>query len=149
MSRPKPQKAPELMAVFSNFNIGVPQLYAHVDRIKAMQLGVEVQDVFDTMQTYLGLDLRQRLQPLRTHLRGDRAGRHAVPLESRRYPEAPGPQFDRRDGAARRSRQHKPNDRAGFGAALQRLPQRRPQRRAGAGLFIRAGASRDRPDTRR
>ena len=40
--------------MFSNFNIGVPQLYAHVDRTKAMQLGVEVQDVFDTMQTYLG-----------------------------------------------------------------------------------------------
>jgi multidrug efflux pump len=32
----------------------VPQLYAHIDRIKAMQLGVEVQDIFDTMQTYLG-----------------------------------------------------------------------------------------------
>src|ERR1700744_3145270 len=50
----KAAKAPELMAVFSNFNIGVPQLYAHLDRIKAMQLGVEVQDVLDTMQTYLG-----------------------------------------------------------------------------------------------
>ncbi len=50
----KARKTPELMAVFSNFNIGVPQLYAHVDRIKAMQLGVEVQDIFDTMQTYLG-----------------------------------------------------------------------------------------------
>ena len=50
----KAAKAPGLARVFSNFSIGVPQLYAHVDRIKAMQLGVEVQDVFDTMQTYLG-----------------------------------------------------------------------------------------------
>jgi multidrug efflux pump len=50
----KARKTPELMGVFSNFKIGVPQLYAHLDRIKAMQLGVEVQDVFDTMQTYLG-----------------------------------------------------------------------------------------------
>ena len=50
----KAAKTPELAGVFSNFNIGVPQLYAHLDRIKAMQLGVEVQDVFDTMQTYLG-----------------------------------------------------------------------------------------------
>src|SRR6202012_4076105 len=50
----KARKTPELAGVFSNFNIGVPQLYAHLDRIKAMQLGVEVQDVFDTMQTYLG-----------------------------------------------------------------------------------------------
>ena len=50
----KAAKTPQLMAVFSNFNIRVPQLEAHVDRIKAMQLGVEVQDIFDTMQTYLG-----------------------------------------------------------------------------------------------
>ncbi len=50
----KARKNPALMAVFSNFSIGVPQLFAHVDRIKAMQLGVEVQDIFDTMQTYLG-----------------------------------------------------------------------------------------------
>ena len=50
----KAAKTPELMAVFSNFNIRVPQFEAHVDRIKAMQLGVEVQDIFDTMQTYLG-----------------------------------------------------------------------------------------------
>jgi multidrug efflux pump len=50
----KARKTPQLMGVFSNFNIGVPQLHAHLDRIKAMQLGVEVQDVFDTMQTYLG-----------------------------------------------------------------------------------------------
>jgi multidrug efflux pump len=50
----KAAKTPELMAVFSNFNIRVPQLEARIDRIKAMQLGVEVQDIFDTMQTYLG-----------------------------------------------------------------------------------------------
>jgi len=50
----KAAKTPGLMMVFSNFNIRVPQLEAQVDRIKAMQLGVEVQDIFDTMQTYLG-----------------------------------------------------------------------------------------------
>ncbi|MEJ0027149.1 MAG: multidrug efflux RND transporter permease subunit [Rhizomicrobium sp.] len=45
---------PALVGVFSNFNIGVPQLYADLDRTKAQQLGVNVQDVFDAMQTYLG-----------------------------------------------------------------------------------------------
>ena len=50
----KAWKTPELTGVFSNFNIGVPQLFAHLDRTKAQQLGVNVQDVFDTMQTYLG-----------------------------------------------------------------------------------------------
>jgi multidrug efflux pump len=50
----KAAKDPALQGVFSNFNTGMPQLFAHVDRIKAQQLGVDVQDVFDTMQTYLG-----------------------------------------------------------------------------------------------
>jgi len=50
----KARQRPELAGVFSGFNIGVPQLYADLDRTKAMQLGVDVQDVFDTMQTYLG-----------------------------------------------------------------------------------------------
>jgi multidrug efflux pump len=50
----KARKNPALAGVFSNFNVGVPQLYADLDRTKAMQLGVNVQDVFDTMQTFLG-----------------------------------------------------------------------------------------------
>jgi multidrug efflux pump len=48
------RSTPELAAVFSSYNIGVPQLYADLDRTKAMQLGIDVQSVFDTMQIYLG-----------------------------------------------------------------------------------------------
>ena len=50
----KARANPALAGVFSNFAIGTPQLYANLDRTKAMQLGVNVQDVFDAMQTYLG-----------------------------------------------------------------------------------------------
>jgi multidrug efflux pump len=50
----KASRDPALAGVFSNFSIGVPQLFAHLDRTQAQQLGVDVQDVFDTMQTYLG-----------------------------------------------------------------------------------------------
>jgi multidrug efflux pump len=50
----KAAKDPALQGVFSNFNTGMPQLFARLDRTKAQQLGVDVQDVFDTMQTYLG-----------------------------------------------------------------------------------------------
>jgi multidrug efflux pump len=50
----KAAQTPELAGVFSGFNIGVPELTAKLDRTRAMQLGVDVQDVFDTMQTYLG-----------------------------------------------------------------------------------------------
>ncbi len=39
---------------FSGFNINVPQLYANLDRTKAAQLGIPINDVFQTMQIYLG-----------------------------------------------------------------------------------------------
>jgi multidrug efflux pump len=47
-------KTPELAGVFSSYKISSPQIYADLDRTKAAQLGVDVQDVFDTMQIYLG-----------------------------------------------------------------------------------------------
>ncbi|MEP4190286.1 MAG: efflux RND transporter permease subunit, partial [Sneathiella sp.] len=45
---------PELTGIFSSFNINVPQLYADLDRTKAQQLGLSVEEVFRTMQIYLG-----------------------------------------------------------------------------------------------
>jgi hydrophobe/amphiphile efflux-1 (HAE1) family protein len=50
----KAMQAPQLAGVFSSYKINVPQLNVDLDRTKAMQLGVDVQDVFDTMQIYLG-----------------------------------------------------------------------------------------------
>jgi multidrug efflux pump len=52
----KARQAPELnpFTVYSLYNIAVPQLNVDLDRTKAQQLGVNVQDVFDTMQIYLG-----------------------------------------------------------------------------------------------
>ena len=40
--------------VLSTFSAGVPQLMVEVDRVKARQLGVDVNDVFSTLQGYLG-----------------------------------------------------------------------------------------------
>jgi multidrug efflux pump len=45
---------PKLAGVFSSYTINQPQLFVDLDRTKAQQLGVDVQDVFDTMQIYLG-----------------------------------------------------------------------------------------------
>ncbi|MGI9321291.1 MAG: efflux RND transporter permease subunit [Thiogranum sp.] len=50
----KAYAAPELTGVFSNYKINVPQLYADVDRTKAKQLGLNIREVFDAMQVYLG-----------------------------------------------------------------------------------------------
>ncbi|HEX4646619.1 MAG TPA: multidrug efflux RND transporter permease subunit, partial [Verrucomicrobiae bacterium] len=43
-----------LAGVFSTFTVNVPQLDADIDRIKAKQQGVPLENLFDTMQVYLG-----------------------------------------------------------------------------------------------
>jgi len=50
----KAYKDPALARVYSNYNINVPQLFANLDRTKAVQLGIPVEEVFRTMQIYLG-----------------------------------------------------------------------------------------------
>ena len=44
----------ELAGLFSSFDVNVPQIDSHVDREKAKTYGIPLNDVFDTMQVYLG-----------------------------------------------------------------------------------------------
>jgi len=50
----KAYQDPALVQVYSNYNVNVPQLFANLDRTKAVQLGIPVDEVFRTMQIYLG-----------------------------------------------------------------------------------------------
>ena len=50
----KANAAPELTGVFSSYKINVPQLDADLDRTRAMQLGLQVDEVFEAMQINLG-----------------------------------------------------------------------------------------------
>ena len=50
----KAYQTPELAGLYSSWEVNVPQLHANIDRTKANQLGVQVSDVFDAMQSYLG-----------------------------------------------------------------------------------------------
>ena len=113
-----------------SYQVNVPQLYADIDRTKARQLGVaghrRVRDAADLSR----LALRQRLQQVRPHLFGARAGRRAVPRARRRHRPAQGALGH----AARWCRssallQVQAERRAGARDALQRLPRRRHQRR--------------------
>jgi hydrophobe/amphiphile efflux-1 (HAE1) family protein/NodT family efflux transporter outer membrane factor (OMF) lipoprotein len=45
---------PELAGAFSTFTVNVPQLDAEIDRVKAKAQGVPLQNLFETMQIYLG-----------------------------------------------------------------------------------------------
>jgi hydrophobic/amphiphilic exporter-1 (mainly G- bacteria), HAE1 family len=48
------RKRPELIGVNSPFSAAVPQIYADVDRDKVLKQGVAVEDVYQTMQAFLG-----------------------------------------------------------------------------------------------
>ena len=50
----KARATPELAGVFSNYQVNVPQIQADVNRIKAKEHGVDLHDVFETLQVYLG-----------------------------------------------------------------------------------------------
>ncbi|MGC3981092.1 MAG: multidrug efflux RND transporter permease subunit [Steroidobacteraceae bacterium] len=50
----KAAQDPALAGVYSNYQINVPQLNVNVDRVKVKQQGVQLTDVFQTLQAYLG-----------------------------------------------------------------------------------------------
>jgi multidrug efflux pump len=50
----KGNQTPGLAGVFSTFTVNVPQLDADVDRVKAKTQGVPLQNLFETLQIYLG-----------------------------------------------------------------------------------------------
>jgi multidrug efflux pump len=50
----KGNSQPGLVGLFSSFSANQPQLYVDVDRIKAKKQGVALNDVFETLQVYLG-----------------------------------------------------------------------------------------------
>jgi multidrug efflux pump len=50
----KARQAPELAGVFSTYEVSVPQIEADVNRVKAKEHGIALNDVFETLQVYLG-----------------------------------------------------------------------------------------------
>ncbi len=50
----KARQQPELVGVFSNYEVSVPQIQADVNRVKAKEHGIALNDVFETLQVYLG-----------------------------------------------------------------------------------------------
>ncbi|AFC87476.1 efflux RND transporter permease subunit [Frateuria aurantia] len=50
----KSRKVPELAGLFSSYRVTVPQVNADIDREKAKAEGVDLGDVFQTLQAYMG-----------------------------------------------------------------------------------------------
>jgi hydrophobe/amphiphile efflux-1 (HAE1) family protein len=47
-------QAPGLASVFTTFNTRTPKIYADIDRVRAEMLGVNADDIFKTLEVYLG-----------------------------------------------------------------------------------------------
>ena len=71
------QSQSALQRVSTSFRATAPQLRVEVDRIKAQTLHVSVDQVFATLATYLGLDLRRAVQQVRPRVPGLCPGRRA------------------------------------------------------------------------
>ena len=125
---------PGLVGLFTSFRATQPQLYVDVDRTKAKALGVSLDDVFNTLQVYLGSayvnDFTRFGRNWQVNVQAD-AG---VPHPAGGHRQTQGPQPRRRDGAAgdaaRRARHDRPGDRQ----PLQHVPVGRGQRQHGAGV---------------
>ena len=127
-----------LEGVFSTFTVNVPQLDADIDRVKAKEQGVPLQNLFETMQIYLApftsmtstvLAARTKSSPRRTLLSRPCRGHPRLKTRNDRGP----------DGAAGRRGQGDRNPRPRPRHALQRLSRRRNQRRPRPRLQLRPG----------
>ena len=76
----------ELQGVFNGSRVGTPWLYLDIDRSQCLALGVQVSDIFNTLQYYLGSYLRQQLQRVRPHLAGQCPGRPTFSRSGGRHP---------------------------------------------------------------
>jgi len=68
--------------------VNVPQIDAHVDREKAKTFGISLDDVFETMQVYLGALYVNDFKPVRPNVSGECAGGIELPVAAGRYREA-------------------------------------------------------------
>jgi multidrug efflux pump len=55
------RQAPGLTSVFSPFRVSTPQIYADIDREKAKKLGVPLEEIFATLQIFLGSEFVNEL----------------------------------------------------------------------------------------
>ena len=103
---------PALANVFSGFQINAPQMRANVDRDKAQAQGVQLSDLFETMQVYLGSlyvnDFNRFGRTFQVKAQADMSFR----LEPDDILQLEGAQRLRRDGAARLVRNARADARA-------------------------------------
>ena len=80
-----PTRIRRCSGVFTTYSASTPQLYLDIDREKVQTLGIDVSDVFNAAAVRARQLLRQRLQPVRPDLAGERPGRGVGSQPDRRH----------------------------------------------------------------
>ena len=137
----KSYQTPGLDSVFSTFTVNVPQLDADIDRVKAKQQGVPLQNLFETMQVYLGSlyinDFNRFGRTYKVIAQADAPFRDRPEDITRLKTRNDKGQMVPLGTLVKVHRNARPRPRH----ALQRLPGRRNQWRPRARLQLRAGRS--------
>jgi len=135
-------QTPGLLQVFSQFETATPQLYLDIDRTKAQMLGINMPDIFNSLQVYLGQSYVNDFNLFGRNLPGPGRGRQPVPAAAEGRAEPARAQLQRRDRAARLVHDRARHRRALSGAALQHLSGRRARWGRRARLLARGRRSR-------
>ena len=126
--------------MFSNYQVNVPQISADVDRVKAKEHGVALNDVFETLQVYLGSmyvnDFNRFGRTYQVIAQADAEFRAKAEDILRLQTRNEAGEMLPLGSIVQVSRELRPGSRV----PLQRLSHRRHQRRPGARLFDRPGA---------
>ncbi len=117
-----------LTGLFTSFRANTPWLFLNIDRDKVNAMGVSMDEVFNTLQVYLGSlyvnDFNRFGRTWQVNVQGDADFRQAD-----RGPEtAQGPQPTRRDGPLRRHGARRAPERPGHDLAVQHVPAAADQR---------------------
>ena len=135
----KGNSQPGLVGLFSSFSANQPQLYVDVDRVKAKKQGVALNDVFETLQAYLGSayvnDITLFNRNWQVNVQADARYR----LRPEDVGKLRGPQRGRRDGASGDDDHRSRRGRPGHRQPLQLQALGRDHRQHGAGRQLRPG----------
>ena len=105
-------KRPEIAACVPSYQPGVPQLYADVDKEKALQQQVALSDIYTTMQTFMGGYLVNYFNRFgrqwQTYVEAEGTSRNRYP----QHQPVLCPKCQRQPGASRLSGQSEPDSRA-------------------------------------
>ena len=133
---------PELAGVTTSYSASVPQIRIDLDREKAKLLGVNVAEVFDTLQSTFGAlyvnDFNRAGRVFRVHLQSEAEFR----AQRRRHPRRVRAHRQRRDDPAHDAGDHPRGHGPRGHRALQRVPLGQGPRRPRARLQLGPGARR-------